>query len=80
MHVKKGEQVRVIAGNDKGKTGEVVSVLRDRNRVIVQGVNMRIKHTKPTQQNPQGAREEREQSIHASNVMPLDESGKTRRS
>ena len=48
--------------------------------MIVQGVNMRIKHTKPTQQNPQGAREEREQSIHASNVMPLDESGKTRRS
>ena len=77
MHVKKGDTVIVIAGNDKGSTGAVVEVQRDRNRVIVEGVNIRTKHEKPTQQNPQGDRVEREFPIHASNVMLLDpETGK----
>ncbi len=72
MHVKKGDTVIVIAGNDKGSTGAVVEVQRDRNRVIVEGVNIRTKHEKPTQQNPQGDRVEREFPIHASNVQLLD--------
>ena len=72
MKIKSGDQVIVIAGNDKGKTGEVRQVLRDQNRVIVEGVNIRVKNHKPTQQNPQGERVEREQPIHASNVMLLD--------
>ncbi|MEZ6014038.1 MAG: 50S ribosomal protein L24 [Planctomycetota bacterium] len=72
MHVKRGDQVIVIAGNDKGTQGEVVAVERARNRVIVQGVNMRIKHQKPTQQQPKGERVTRESSIHASNVMLID--------
>jgi len=72
MHVKRGDTVIVISGNDKGTTGEVVEVLRDRNRVVVAGVNIRTKHEKPNQQNPQGDRVEREFPIHASNVQLLD--------
>ncbi len=77
MHVKKGDQVIVIAGNDKGRTGEVKRVLRDTGRVIVDGVNLRWKHRRATQKNPKGERVQEECSIHASNVMLLDpESGK----
>lgn len=72
MHVKRGDRVIVIAGNDKGSTGEVIEVQRSRNRVVVEGVNMRVKHQKPTQQNPQGERVEREFPIHASNVQLID--------
>ena len=72
MHVKCGDQVIVISGNDKGTTGEVREVLKGANRVIVEGVNMRWKHRKPTQESPQGERVQMECSIHASNVMLLD--------
>lgn len=72
MHVKRGDKVIVIAGNDKGSTGEVVSVDRRSNRVVVEGVNMRVKHEKPTQQSPKGERVQREFPIHASNVMHVD--------
>ncbi|MCB9914427.1 MAG: 50S ribosomal protein L24 [Planctomycetes bacterium] len=72
MHVRSGDQVIVIAGNDKGKTGTVVQALPDAGRVIVEGVNLRWKHRKPTQQNPQGERVQVECPIHASNVMHLD--------
>lgn len=72
MHVKRGDQVIIIAGNDKGSTGEVIEVMRSAGRVVVQGVNIRVKHEKPTQQNPQGERVEREFPIHASNVQLLD--------
>jgi large subunit ribosomal protein L24 len=77
MHVNTGDQVIVIAGNNKGRTGTVLEVLRQRNRVVVEGVNMRTKHQKPTQQNPQGERVQQECAVHASNVMLLDpETGK----
>lgn len=72
MHVKRGDTVIVISGNDKGTTGEVTEVIKARNRVIVNGVNIRTKHEKPTQQNPQGERVEREFPVHASNVQLLD--------
>jgi large subunit ribosomal protein L24 len=72
MHVKSGDQVIVISGNDKGSTGEVVQVFRGQNRIVVQGVNIRVKHEKPTQASPQGERVEREFPIHASNVQLLD--------
>jgi len=72
LHVKAGDKVIVISGNDKGTTGEVVAIDRARNRVTVQGVNVRVKHQKPTQQRPKGERVERESSIHASNVMHID--------
>lgn len=77
MHVRSGDSVIVIAGNDKGKTGEVVRAMPKENRVVVAGVNMRWKHRKPNQQNPQGERVQEECPIHASNVMHLDpDSGK----
>ncbi len=77
MHVRSGDSVIVIAGNDKGKTGEVVRAMPKENRVVVAGVNMRWRHHKPTQQNPQGERVQEECPIHASNVMHLDpDSGK----
>ena len=68
MHVKKGDEVEVIAGNDRGKRGAVKSVLPKTGRVLVEGVNVRVKHLKRTQKNPQGGRVEKEFPIHASNV------------
>jgi len=76
MHVKTGDTVVVIAGNDKGKVGEVQRVDHERNRVIVEGVNLRMKHQKPTQQSPKGERSEVSCSIHASNVMHWDAKAK----
>lgn len=72
MHVHKGDTVLVIAGNDKGKTGEVKRVLREQNRVLVDGVNLRWKHRKPSQSNPKGERVQVEVPVHASNVMFVD--------
>ena len=74
LHVKKGDNVKVIAGNDKGKEGRVLAVFPKRDRVLVEGINMRIHHEKPTQQNPQGGRMEREAPVHVSNVMVIDPS------
>ncbi|MBT8399476.1 MAG: 50S ribosomal protein L24 [Rhodothermia bacterium] len=75
LHVRKGDMVRVIAGNEKGKEGKILRVFRDKERVIVEGVNMRIKHMKPNTTYPQGGRVEREMSINVANVMPLDSNG-----
>ena len=72
MKVKKGDNVVVIAGNDKGKTGTVKSVIREKSRVVVEGVNLRWKHKKPSQQNPKGERVQMEVGIHSSNVMHVD--------
>jgi len=72
MHVKKGETVIVIAGNDKGKVGEISDVYRDTGRLTVKGVNLRWKHKRATQQNPKGERIQEECSIHHSNVMLYD--------
>ena len=72
LHVKKGDNVKVIAGNDKGKEGRILAVFPKKERVLVEGVNMRIHHDKPSQENPQGGRIEREGSIHVSNVMVID--------
>jgi large subunit ribosomal protein L24 len=72
FHVKKGEEVVVISGTEKGKRGKIIEVLREKNRVIVEGVKMIKKHTKArsNQNRPEGAIIEREGSIHISNVMP----------
>lgn len=72
LHVKKGDEVRVIAGNEKGKEGRVLAVFPEKERVLVEGINMRVHHDKPTQDNPQGGRIEREGAIHVSNVMVKD--------
>lgn len=79
LHVKKGDRVRVIAGNARGTEGRILRVLPKTERVIVEGVNVRVKHTKPNQQNQQGGRIEAERPIHLSNVMPLDATGKPTR-
>ena len=68
----RGDEVLVIAGNDRGKVGEVLKVFPDQDRVIVEGVNFIKRHTRPTQANPQGGIVEREAPIHVSNVMPYD--------
>ncbi len=70
--IKKDDQVIVIAGKDKGTKGRVLSVLREADRVLVEGVNKVKRHTKPTPRNLQGGIIEREQPIHLSNVMILD--------
>ena len=69
-HVKKGDSVVVTAGNDAGKVGEVLRVITSDDRVVVQGVNIRTRHLKPTQQNPQGGLLRKEMPIHISNVSP----------
>ena len=68
-NIKKGEDVIVIAGDHKGKKGKILQVLRDKNRVIVEGVNLLKKHERKSQDNPQGSIVEREFPIHYSNVM-----------
>ena len=69
LHVKKGDEVVVIAGAEKGKRGKIISVDTGKQRVIVEGVRMIKKHMRKSQSSPQGAIIEREGTIHASNVM-----------
>ena len=76
FNIKKGDTVYVNAGNDKGKTGKVLEVLREKDRVIVEGVNMVSKHTKPNPKNPQGGIVKQEAGIHISNVNLVDNAGK----
>ena len=66
--LKKGDLVRVIAGNDRGRTGRVLKVFPKAGRVVVEGVNLIKRHTRPTQKNPKGGILEKEAPIHASNV------------
>jgi len=69
MRIKKGDTVQVISGKDKGKTGEVLRTLPYENRVVVQGINLRTRHMKPTQEGETGRIVTEEASLHASNVM-----------
>ncbi|MDQ7817066.1 MAG: 50S ribosomal protein L24 [Melioribacteraceae bacterium] len=72
MKIKKSDSVIVISGNSKGKTGKVLKVFPSENRVIIEGVNLRKRHTKANQKNPQGGIIEKEAPINVSNVMLLD--------
>lgn len=69
--LRKGDEVVVIAGDDKGSKGKILQVLREKNRVLVEGIQMTKKHERKTQDNPQGAIVEREASIHFSNVKKV---------
>ena len=71
-HIKAGDQVVIITGADKGKTGRVLRVLTGRDRVVVEGINRVWKHVRPSQRNPQGGRIQKDAPIHLSNVMPAD--------
>jgi large subunit ribosomal protein L24 len=77
-HIRKGDNVIITAGNEKGATGEVLRVLPDKDRVVVQGVNIRVKHLRPTQANPKGGILRREMPIHLSNVSPVVDGMPTR--
>ncbi|MBM7569393.1 MULTISPECIES: 50S ribosomal protein L24 [Paenibacillus] len=80
LHVKKDDTVMVITGKDKGKKGRVIAAYPRQNRVLIEGVNMVKKHTRPSQANPQGGIIEQEAAIHVSNVMHIDpKSGKVTR-
>lgn len=72
MHVKKGDKVKVITGKDKGKFGKVLAAFPKKDRVLIEGINMVKKHTKPSNINPQGGILNVEAPIHVSNVMLID--------
>lgn len=67
--LKRGDEVVVLSGNDKGKSGKILEILRSTCRVVVEGVAIRKKHLKKSQENPEGAILEKEGSVHYSNVM-----------
>ncbi|MCA1761559.1 MAG: 50S ribosomal protein L24 [Cryomorphaceae bacterium] len=76
-YIKKDDKVKVIAGENKGDTGRVVSVDHAKNRAIVEGLNMVTKHTKPSAANPQGGISKMEAPMHMSNLMVIEpKSGK----
>ncbi|MCC1484692.1 50S ribosomal protein L24 [Winogradskyella immobilis] len=79
LKIKTGDTVQVIAGDHKGSEGKILKVLKDKNRAIVEGVNMVKKHTKPSAQSPQGGIVEKEASIHVSNLSLLTSKGETTR-
>jgi large subunit ribosomal protein L24 len=70
--LRKGDTVVVISGKDKGKTGKIMRILCEDDRVVVEGVNLIKRHMRPTPRNPSGGILEREQPIHACKVMPID--------
>ena len=72
MKIHKNDIVMVISGNARGKTGKVLKVYPDRERIIIEGVNIIKRHTRPSQKNPQGGIVQREGTIHVSNVMLID--------
>ena len=72
LHIKKGDTVRVIAGDSKGSEGKVLEIQKDKNRAIVEGVNLVKKHTKPNAAHPQGGIIEQEAPIHISNLQLID--------
>lgn len=72
LRIKKGDTVYVNAGNDKGKTGKILTVIKDKDRIIVEGVNIVSRHTKPNAKQPQGGIIKQEAPIHISNVQLLD--------
>ena len=80
LHIKKNDTVVVLAGEDKGKTGKVLKVLVEKNRALVEGVNVVSKSTKPSAKNPQGGIVKQEAPIHISNLSLVDpKSGKATR-
>ena len=72
FHVKKGDEVVVLAGAEKGKRGKIIAVSPKKNRAIVEGLKMIKRHTRKSQEHPQGAIVEREGTIHLSNLMKAD--------
>ena len=72
LHIRKGDTVLVIAGDDKGKKGKVLEVLLEKNRAVVEGVNIVTKHTKPSAGKPEGGLKKTEAALHVSNLKLVD--------
>ena len=72
LNIRKGDTVKIIAGNDKGKTGRVLEVVVEKSKAIVEGVNLKTKHSKPSAENPNGGISQTEAPIHISNLMLVD--------
>jgi large subunit ribosomal protein L24 len=72
FHIKKGDTVKILAGESKGMTGRVIRILPKANRAVVEGVNLVYKHQKPSAANPQGGRLQMEAPLHISNLMLVD--------
>jgi large subunit ribosomal protein L24 len=72
LNIKKGDTVKVIAGNDKGKSGKVLEVLLDKNRAVVEGIRIVTKHQKPSAGKPEGGIKKTEAPVHVSNLMLVD--------
>ena len=72
MLIRKGDMVRVVTGDDKGSTGRVLRVLREKNKLVVEGINRVYRHLKPSRRNPQGGRLSKEMPVDVSNVMLVD--------
>jgi large subunit ribosomal protein L24 len=72
LHIRKGDTVLVIAGDDKGKQGKVMEVLVDRDRAVVEGINIVTKHTKPSAGKPEGGLKKTEAALHISNLKLID--------
>jgi large subunit ribosomal protein L24 len=79
LHVKKGDLVKIIAGDANGQQGRILSVLVEERKALVEGINMISKHTKPNAKNPQGGIVKKEAPIHISNLMVIDSTGKPSR-
>ena len=75
LHVKKGDNVKVIAGDSRGKTGRIIDIFPEKRKATVEGVNVVSKHTKPNTANPQGAIVKIEAPVHISNLMVMDAKG-----
>ncbi len=74
LHIRKGDTVLVVSGNDKGKKGKVLEIIKSKGRTVIEGVNMITKHVKPSAENPEGGIKKTEAAIHISNVMVVDPS------
>ncbi|HSP83348.1 MAG TPA: 50S ribosomal protein L24 [Gillisia sp.] len=79
LKVRTGDTVRVIAGDHKGQEGKIQKIIRDKNKAIVEGVNMVSKHEKPSAKNPQGGIVKKEAAVHLSNLSLIDKKGDTTR-
>ncbi len=77
-HVRKGDQVMVTSGDHKGQIGEILEVITKSDKVLVKGVNIKTRHVRPTQLNPQGGMIQKEMPIHISNVSPVVDGKPTR--
>ncbi len=74
LHIRKGDTAIVISGNDKGKKGQVLEIIREKNRAIIEGVNMITKHVKPSANHPEGGIDKTEAPLHISNIMVVEPS------